>query len=156
MTRIRPTALLLVLVLAAAPLQAAGFDEVANALESQLGRSTWIPFFGLARTFIRATHPDGVHDIQLAVFEGKGKIDGRVAAELMASRLGSDFRPMVRSRSKSEWSYIYARPAGRAVELMILSNDGDDTVLVRVVADPEVMNHIRDEAGHHKVFIASR
>lgn len=154
---IRRLALLFVLVLTAAPLHA-GFNEIADGLEGQLGRSTWIPFFGVARTFVRISHPDGVHDIQLALFEGKGRMNALEAERLIAGRIGGGFAPMVRSRSKNgEFAFIYARPVGENLELVILSSDDDDTVLVRVVADPKVMNAIERDPHHaHITFVAGR
>lgn len=153
---IRRTALLLALALFAAPLYA-GFHDVAAALEQQLGEPTWIPFFGLARSFIRVVHPDGVHDVQLAVFEGKGRLDGRVVEQLLASRIGPGFSPMVRTRSRAESVFIYARPAGNNVEMVILSSEHDDTVLIRVVADPEAISRIeRDGHVHGVSFVADK
>ena len=154
---IRRATLLLALVLMAAPLYA-GFDEVADALEGQLGHSTWIPFFGVARTFVRISHPDGVHDIQLALFEGKGRMTPLDAERLIVGQIGGGFSPLVKTRSKNgEFAFIYARPAGDKLELVILSSDDDDTVLVRVVADPKVMNAIERDPHHaHITFMAGR
>ena len=136
----------------------AGFDGVLAGLESRLGRTLWIPFFGFARTFVRVGHPRGVHDVQIAVFEGKGRLDPGELDTLMRSRAGRDYAPLVRVRSRKqrESTIVYARPHGQLLELLVLTNDSDDTVLVRVVVDPDAaMRYLNDDprsmarlAGH--------
>jgi hypothetical protein len=143
----RRLALALLVACLAVPAHA-GFNEVLGGLESRLGHATWIPLFGIARIGVRVVHPDGVHDVQLAVFEGKGSFDPLDADRLMRSQIGSDYSPLVRVRSKHdrEWSFIYAKARGNLMELVVLTNDGDDTVLVRVVVDPEVVSrYVRDD-----------
>ncbi|HSP14411.1 MAG TPA: hypothetical protein VLV78_06645 [Thermoanaerobaculia bacterium] len=134
----------------------AGFNEVLGGLESRLGRTTWIPLFGLARVGVRVIHPDGVHDIQLAVFEGKGTFDSLEADRLMRSRIGGGYTPLVRVRSKHdhEWSFIYARSIGNLMDLVVLSNDGSDTALVRVVVDPEVVSRYVREDPRNVALVA--
>jgi hypothetical protein len=153
----RRLAFALLALLLAAPAQA-GFDDLVYALESRLGRSTWIPFFGLARSIVRVAHPEGVHDIQLAVFEGRGSLDPLDAERLMNTSVGRDFRPLVRvhSRRQHESTLIYARPLSGDLELVILTNDGDDTVLVRVVVDPDVVARCLDENPRSVALVARR
>ena len=135
---IRRSAFAFLLFLLAVPAHA-GFDEVLGGLESRLGRTMWIPMFGLVRTCVRMTHVEGVHDLQLAVFEGKGRLEPEYLDQLMTSRAGRDYAPFVRVRSRrdGESTFIYAKPIRDLMELLILTNDGDDTVLVRVVVDPD-------------------
>jgi hypothetical protein len=142
----RRLGLVLLAILLSVPAYAAGFDDVLAGLESRLGRTTWIPFFGLARTVVRVGHPSGVHDIQLAVFEGKVRLDPADLDSLMRSRAGRDYAPLVRVRSRHdhEATFVYARPNGELIDLMVLTNDGDDTVLVRVVVNPDVVTRYID------------
>lgn len=116
----------------------AGFNEVLGELEGRLGHTMWIPFFGLVRTAVRVSHPSGVHDVQLAVFEGKGRLDPRDLQQMMSTRAGGGYTPLVRVRERKESSFIYARPIGDKLDLLVLTNDGEDTVLVRVVVNPTV------------------
>jgi hypothetical protein len=136
----------------------AGFNEVLGGLEARLGHTTWIPLFGLLRVGVRAIHPDGVHDMQLAVFEGKGTFDSRDADELMRSRIGQGYAPLVRVRSQHdrEWSFIYAKPIGELMDLIVLSNDGEDTVLVRVVVDPGRVTRYLNEDPRNVALVAHR
>lgn len=133
-------AALVVLLLTAVPARA-GFNEILDGLEGRLGHTMWIPLFGLVRTVVRIGHPRGVHDLQLAVFEGKGRLDPQELDALMTARAGRGYAPLVRVRSKhaQECSFIYARNIGDRMDLLVLTNDGEDTVLVRVVVDPLVV-----------------
>ncbi len=153
----RCLAFALLAVLLAVPAQA-GFDDIVYALEARLGHSTWIPFFGLARSIVRVAHPEGVHDVQLAVFDGKGALDPLDAERLMNTRAGRDFTPLVRVRSRRqhESTLIYARPLRDDLELMVLTNDGDDTVPVRVVVDPDVVTRCLDENPRSVALVARR
>lgn len=120
----------------------AGFSEVARAIDGHRGVSrVWIPFLGLARIFVHIAEPKGVHDFQLATFEGADRIDPRELHDILRAKAGKGFVPLVRvwSRKSSEWSFIYARPHGKRMELLVLTHDHEDTVLVRVDVDVEVI-----------------
>jgi hypothetical protein len=129
----------------------ADFSAVANAISSQRGvRRTWIPFLGVARTFVRVAKPEGIRDFQLAVFSGGERIDPRQLQTMMRAKVGPGFTPLVqvRSRKSGEWTFIYARPYadGNRVELMVLAHDSSETVLVRVDVDAEmVARHLNSE-----------
>jgi hypothetical protein len=139
----------IVLVTIALPLHA-DFRAVARALDSHPGVDRIsIPFLGLARLAVWVAAPEGVHDFQLATFEGTEKLDARQLQQMMERHAGQGFRPIVRtwSRSKGEWSFIYAKPAASGrTEMMILSHDSEETVLVRVEVNADVIaKHIEDE-----------
>jgi hypothetical protein len=136
-------------ILLAAPLQAdasaglsTGFGQIARSLDTHLGSRMWLPFLGLGRFFVRTIHPKGIHDFQLAVFEDHRRgIDPLELEELMRRGVGKGFAPLVRVRSNrsGENVFIYARPRGRNIEMMILVHERDETVLVRIVANAEVV-----------------
>lgn len=133
----------LLLVAVTLPLHA-DFSAIARVIGAQRGvRRVWIPFMGLARTFVRVVDPQGVHDFQLAVFEGRGSMTPHELNTLMQRRVGEGFRPLVQaySRKSGEWSFIYARPSKTAnrFELMVLTSEKDETVLVRVEVDAAVL-----------------
>lgn len=139
----RIAAALLLLAVAALPLHA-DFASIARAIDAQKGvKRIWIPFLSIARVAVRMIEPQGVHDFQLATFEGADDLDPRTLHEIIRTKAGAGFVPLVRvwSRKSSEWSFIYARPSARAdrLELMILAHDDGDTVLVRVDVDPTIV-----------------
>lgn len=128
----------------------AGFSEIARALDSQRNvKRVWIPFISVARVAVWLVEPGGVGDFQLATFTGTENIDPRQVEAMMRQKVGKGFTPLVQVRSKrGEWSFIYARPSkdGERVELMLLTKDHEETVLVRVEVDAEdVARHIEME-----------
>lgn len=130
---------LVLFAVVALPLHA-DFASIVRAIDSHQGvKRVWIPFFGVARFLVRVVQPKGVHDVQLATFEGAEHVDPRELQALLKAQLGPGFRPLVQVRSRGEWSFIYARPrGGDRIELVILAHD-DDTVLVRVEVDGDVI-----------------
>jgi hypothetical protein len=124
----------LVLCALAAPLHA-DFNSLARALDSHKGvKRIWIPFLGLARIAVRVVEPQGVHDFQLATFSGTDNVDARELQRIMRAHAGAGFKPLVQvwSRKSNDWSFIYAKPVGDRIELMILAHDDEETVLMRV------------------------
>lgn len=143
MTKRFVSALLLVAV--TLPLHA-DFAEVAKALDRKAGvKRIWIPLLGLARFAVRVIQPEGVNDFQLATFEGTERVDPRDLQLMMREKLGQGFQPLVqvwsRKSGKKEFSFIYARPRPNRedIEIVILAHDDEDTVLVRVNVDANVL-----------------
>jgi hypothetical protein len=138
----------------------ADFHAVARAIGAQRGvKRIWIPFLGFARTLVRVADPNGVHDFQLAVFEGRGSMSPSDLRGLMQKQIVNGFRPLVQvySRKSSEWTFIYARPSrGNRFELMILSAENDETVLVRVDVDGKVLAREMNKHPKHVTTIAGR
>ncbi|MFP5247438.1 MAG: hypothetical protein ACLGH0_12155 [Thermoanaerobaculia bacterium] len=152
-------AAVLVILAIALPMQA-GFREVARAIDDHRGVSrVWIPFLGIARAAVWMVRPEGIHDFQLATFRGAEKVDARELQATVKAKLGPGFKPLVQvwSRKSSEWSFIYAKvsPDTDRIELVVLSHDDEDTVLVRVDVDASVIaKHI--EHGPRNVTEVAR
>jgi hypothetical protein len=151
---------LVVVMLIAQPLHA-GFAEVARALDAQKGVDRiWIPFLGLARFFVRMAAPEGVHDFQLVTFTGGEKLESRDVQRIMREKMGAGFVPLVqvRSRKSREWSFIYARPSKKAdrFELVMLVHDHEDTVLVRLDIDAEMLAREMNEHPRNVTSVARR
>src|SRR5205085_10854326 len=103
-----------------------------------------MPGFGLIRAAVWMVHPEGVHDLQLAMFEGKGgDIDPRELEGLLRRHADAGYAPLVvaHSRRTGELTMIWARPArGNTVELLLLAHDpNDETVVLRTVVDVETV-----------------
>ncbi len=141
---------LLILAAVALPLHA-DFASIARAIGAKQGvKRVWIPFLSIARVAVRMIEPEGVHDFQLATFEGTDNVDPRELQQILRTRMGPGWMPLVQVRSKQsrEWSFIYARPSANTdrLELMILAHDSDDTVLVRLDVDANIVaRELRDE-----------
>src|SRR6266550_1732460 len=90
----------------------ADFDRLLRAVESQPGlHRVWMPGISLIRFGVQVVHPDGVHDFQIAVFEGQTQFDGRQFDAILRT---SNDTPMVRVHSNrtGETTIIWARPVG--------------------------------------------
>jgi hypothetical protein len=127
----------------AVPLHA-DFSDIARAIDRKDGVSrVWIPFLGVARAVVWAVQPEGIRDFQLVTFRGAENVDPRELHEIMKTQAGSGFQPLVQvwSKRSDEVSFIYAKPSkeGNRIELMVLAHDGEETVLVRVDVDAEVL-----------------
>jgi hypothetical protein len=151
----------LVLTLLVAEPMFAGFNEVARAIDAKDGVSrVWIPFLGLARLIVRVASPEGIHDFQLVTFRGAEKLEGREVQRIMREKLGQGFSPLVQVRSKRsrEWSFIYARPSrnGERFELVVLAHDDEDTVLVRVDVDAEMLSREINREPRNVTRVATR
>jgi hypothetical protein len=142
----------LLLLAMARPLQA-GLAEVARAIESRYSiRRTSIPFFGLARFAVHIIHPDGVHDVQLATFEGAQLDSFNELAALVRANAGGGFSPMVESHERNgDWTLIYGRPIDKdLVELLIVSHEHSETTLVQVKVDASQMEKTISSKGRRK------
>src|SRR5688572_2543948 len=124
----------------------ADFAAVARAIDRKSGvKRIWIPLLGLARFAVRVVEPKGVNDFQLATFEGTDNVDPRELQQLLREKLGKGFQPLVqvwsRKSGKKEWSFIYARPHPNSdrIELVILAHDDEDTTLVRVDVNADIV-----------------
>jgi hypothetical protein len=150
--------LILAIALFAAPLYA-DFNSIERALTARLGKPTSIPMLGLVRFAAWIVHPEGVHDFQLAVYEGPRRaVDAVEIERIVAREIPRGFSPLVRTRARNgEWTLIYAKPNGDRVELFVVAHDhGDgDTTLVRVDVDAmRVAKNMGD--AHGMVKIAKR
>lgn len=159
MTKRLAAALLLTLVVAV-PARA-DFHAVARAISAKHGmKRVWIPFLGLARFAVWVASPSGVHDFQLATFEGGRSVDPTALRDLLRTHAGKGFTPLVQvwSKRSNEWSFVYARPGKRAnrLELLVLAKDGDDTTLVRVDVDAKVLANHLDSPRHVRANVAVR
>jgi hypothetical protein len=139
----------------------ADFASVARAIDSQHGvKRIWIPFLGMARFVVRVVAPEGIHDFQLATFEGADDVDPRKLGEIIRTQAGPGFTPLVQvwSRKTNDWSFIYARPSKKAdrLELMILAHDSSDTVLVRVDVDATMVARELKDRPRHVSHVARR
>ena len=153
------TALLLIAVVAV-PARA-DFQDVAKAIGAKSGmKRIWIPVLGLARFAVWVASPSGVHDFQLATFEGGRDVDPTDLRDILRAHAGKGFTPLVQvwSKRSNEWSFIYARPGKRAnrLELLVLAKDGDDTTLVRVDVDAQKLAMHLDRPRHVRANVIAR
>ena len=132
------TAVLLALLI---PVSAhAGFPDLVSTIERSTGvRRTTIPFFGLARFFIRMIEPEGISDVKLAVFEGRARSIPSDFDASIRSALDKDWQNIVRVVSKKERErvMIYARPSRRGMRMLIVVHQPSEAVVMEVEVDPK-------------------
>jgi hypothetical protein len=117
----------------------ADFNQLVRAVQSQRGlHRIWTPGIGLVRFGVRIVHPNGVHDFELAVFEGETRFDDEQFKAILRT---SPDTPVVRVHSNrtGESAIIWARPVGGSrFEMLLMAHDpGDNTVVVRAIVDGE-------------------
>lgn len=151
----------LMLVLFACPMFAAdhGFNDVVSAIETTYGvRHMHIPLLGVALFFVR---PDGVHCRNLAVFENfQAPVDSFEVGRLVEDRLGPDWHPFVRVRSRGdsgETTMIYANPAGHKMRMLVVSIEPSEATVVEVnIPDQSIAKWIKEPGeeaegqSHHR------
>jgi hypothetical protein len=116
----------------------ADFDALVSVVGSTRGmHRIWTPGISLIRLGVRFVHPAGVHDFQIAVFEGEGNID------LKRVMRGTPETPMVRTHDNrtGETAVIWARPLrSDLIEMLLVAHDpNDQTVVLRAVIDGEML-----------------
>jgi hypothetical protein len=127
----------LAFVLAAANAHA-DFDSLVSVVGASRGlHRIWTPGISLARFGVRLIHPAGVHDFQIAMFDGEGDVDFERVLRT------SPAVPIVRTRDNrtGETAVIWARPLrGDLVEMLLLAHDPkDQTVVLRAVVNGEML-----------------
>src|SRR5260370_42513258 len=117
----------------------ADFNGLVRAVGSQPGlHRVWTPGISLVRLGVRIVHPEGVHDFELAIFEGDSHIDNQQFDAILRT---SPDTPMVRAHSNrtGEAAIIWARPIGDSrFEMLLMAHDpGDNTRGLRAIVDAE-------------------
>ena len=131
-------ATLLILVSFTVPAEA-GFRSFAADVEMMDGLDrVWIPFFGIGRALVRVTHPDGIHDIKLAVFEDRGGADPIDLERLIDRHLDPEsWSPLVHARSQDEDTHVLVQERGGNMGVFIAARDGDEVVVLEIELDAE-------------------
>lgn len=158
----RLAAAVLVVLLFAANLCPAGdrdFDAVVREFETQFQtRRTHIPMLGLAKFVVRVARPEGVKQLDLAIFEDFHAPDGSDFDAIVRHAAGSRWQRIVavRSRADRERTYVYARTAGKDWNLLVATLEENDATLVRVKVNPDQLARMLCEPEHMASSIGSR
>jgi len=145
--------------LLAAPPALAGdreFHEIVNRLATAYHKKP-MPFMGFVSFVARFAQPEGVSGIKFAIFDD---IDSSLTPDqgefdrFMQGIVGSEFRPFVRVRSHRdrEQTYVYLRDAKDSSEMLVVTIDASDAVVVKMRLKPEAMKDWMDdpvEQGRH-------
>jgi hypothetical protein len=119
------------------------FKQLVQSLETQHhGKRTRVPMWRLLRPMLKVGAPAGVKTVDVAIFEDQGYFNSGAAArfEVDLERIfGPGWQPMVRSLSRrdGERTWIYARPQGKDLHLMILTQEPDNAVVIEARLRPQ-------------------
>ncbi len=138
-------------IFAAAPARAGDreFHEIVNRLAVTYHKKP-MPFMGFISFVARFAQPQGVSGIKFAIFDDIDPSLGPDEDEFdgfMQSIVGSDFQPFVRVRSHRdhEQTYVYLRDLEDASELLVVTIDTADAVVVKMRLKPEAMKDWMDD-----------
>ncbi|HUO85351.1 MAG TPA: hypothetical protein VM534_09575 [Thermoanaerobaculia bacterium] len=142
-------AIVAILLLAVVPALRADFHELARQIERlDHVERVGIPGFGLARFLVRLTHPEGVTDLKVAVFEQKRTRLAIDYSGFVKNEIGNGWTPIVVARSRGgEQSYIYARESRGRIRMMILAVDSEEVALIEMEMEPERFLRSLEEPG---------
>lgn len=132
------TAILVTLILWPA-LASAGFTEVVRTVERSTGiRRIYIPFMGMARSFIRVVEPKGLSDFRIAVFEGRGRSVRDDFDQALITAMGPGWQKVVTAvsrRGQDETALIFARPVKNRMRMMIVAHERDEAAVIELEVD---------------------
>ena len=108
------------------------------------------PMMWLARLVVKAAQPEGVSDVRLAMFEGRGL--SRVAADesfgkLLQKVTDQGWSPMVRVRSRKsgELTAVHVREHRGHLSLLVVTINRGEGVIVEATVKPETFTRWFDE-----------
>ncbi|HYE74769.1 MAG TPA: VWA domain-containing protein, partial [Blastocatellia bacterium] len=115
-------------------------------------KRTRIPFLGLAGFIVKIVRPAGVKGFKLAVFEDQnfsGAADDKTFESVMNRALGDKWQPMIRSYSRrtGERTYIFSKPNGKDMELMIATLESNEAVVLQVKVNPDTLAKWLEKPG---------
>jgi hypothetical protein len=144
------------LLAAMAPEAGAGdaeFQAIVRGVESNFGiHRLHIPLFGTVLSFATASQPWGVKQVDVAIFEDRRYTlpeAGRFEA-IVRQVAGDGWSPVVRVRGNHgrELTYIYTKPAGGDLKIMVANFEPTEAVLTYLKGKPEAMLAALDHPKH--------
>lgn len=125
------------------------FHEIVNRMAQTYGKKP-MPFMGFVSFAARFAQPEGVSDFKMAIFDGVNTGLSPDAARFDAfvqGVAGSNYHPLVRVRSgrDSEQTYIYVREAGSGWEMLLVTVEPSDAVVMKMHLNPEAMERWIDD-----------
>lgn len=118
------------------------FSIVIHQIESRYHAHRNFRFLmGFAGLTAKAWRGAGVKDVKIALFEDQQVMQAapdREIEELMQSLGESGWRPMLKSvshRSSGEHTYVYAKPMGKDLRLLLVNVEANEAVVMQVKLD---------------------
>lgn len=129
------------------------FHQIVQRLSSAYGKKP-MPFMGFVSFAARFAQPEGVSGMKLAIFDD---VDPSLAPDpadfdsFVQRVAGPDYCPMVRVRSNrdGEQTYIYVRDAKGGYEMLVLTLEPSEAVVVKMHLNPKAMEAWVDDPVDH-------
>jgi hypothetical protein len=127
------------------------FDSLVRSLRSQDNvEVTTPPMMWLARIVVKAAQPEGVMDVRLATFEGRGlsRVAGDESFNKLLQRVADQgWSPLVRVRSRrsGEVSAVHVRQHRGQLSLLVVAIDRGEGVIVEAAVKPEALGRWLDK-----------
>lgn len=117
------------------------FQAVVGAIEGHLGvHHTHIPMMGLAKLFVKASAPSGVHGFELATFEDLRYSPDKMRdfRNIVGDALGESWHPMVQVQApwRREYTGIFIKGQGGQFRMMIATIEAQEATVVEVKLSP--------------------
>jgi len=131
------------------------FHEIVERLSSAYQKKP-MPFMGLVSFAAHFAQPEGVSGIKMAIFDD---VDPALVPDpadfdaFMQRVAGSEYCPMVRVRSNrdGEQTYIYVREAKSGYEMLLLTLEPSEAVVMKMHLNPKAMEGwVNDPVDHGK------
>jgi hypothetical protein len=131
------------------------FGNIVRYIESEYHVHRNYPFLmGLAGLAARTWPGTGVKDVKIALFENQHLLQtasDRDLDELVQTAGNSGWQPLIKSfsRHSGDHSYIYAKPEGKYLTLLVVNVEPSEAEVVEVKIDPkELEQFINEHNGH--------
>ena len=127
------------------------FDRLVRSMKSHDDiEVTSPPMMWLARLVVKAAQPEGVMDVRLATFEGRGlsRVAGDASFSKLLQRVADEgWSPLVkvRSRKSGELSAVHVRQHRGRLSLLVVAISRGDGVVVEATVKPETFTRWLDE-----------
>ena len=117
------------------------FESVVGAIEGHLGvRRTHIPMMGLAKFFVKASSPSGIHQLELATFENLDYSPENLQGfrTTVGRALGESWQPMVQVQApwRREYTGIFVKGQKGKFHLMIATIEAREATVVEIQLSP--------------------
>ncbi len=93
-----------------------------------------------ARIAMKFAQPKGVKGFKIAMFENlSGPATDPRLGEIVRDSLDASWRPIVRASSRidRDQTYVYVRPSGNDIELLIVAVDDEEATVIKAKVNPK-------------------
>ena len=132
------------------------FDALVQGIERQYSvHAQRVPLMGFVSLCAAVKTHGGVRSLQVGQFENFHATDSQTLSNFVASTLGPQWHPFVISRhmhhgvSSGDASFIYVKPQGELMHMMIVDASDNELDIVRMKLDSRELAHYMQQESQH-------